>query len=328
MSLTKKQKSHLFTNLARATALDRLMVRLLLAGKLVGFYHAGGIGMAPGVAAGSFLRNDDILCPHYRTHGIASMLAKGIDLRPFVAEHMGRTSGCCKGRSSYHFCFPADHVFGLSGNLGASFTASVGYGYAVKLKRSNQVVMTCSGDGSYGEGRAHEAMLMSALWKLPVIFWCENNRIAQYTELCDMFPGEHLSKLAAGYGIPSLVIDGQDLFACGEAALHALSHAREGNGPIFVELMTLRAQEHSVGGLNHAGARARDRELMEEWIKTRDPLKLAATMMVQDGVMTQEEIERIQADAEKEAAAHEAFGDQGTKATPAIEDLLGAVYAA
>lgn len=327
MPLTREQKSRLVTNLARATALDRLMVRLLHAGKLVGFYHEGGIAMAPGVAAASFLGKDDILCPHYRAHGIPHMLAKGIDLRPYVAEHMGRTTGCCKGRSSYHFSFPSEHVFGLSGNIGASFSASVGYGYAAKLKRSGQIVVTCSGDGSYGEGRAHEAMLMSANWKLPVIFWCENNGIAQFTEISDMFPGEHVSSLAAGYGIPSVVVDGQDLFACGEAALHAISHARGGNGPIFVELMTLRAQEHSVGGLNHAGAHARNPKLMEEWRNTRDPLKLAAAAMIKDGVMTPEELERIQTDADKEAEAHETFGDQGPKAMPPIEELVGAVYA-
>jgi pyruvate dehydrogenase E1 component alpha subunit len=327
MSLSKQQKSCLFTNLARVTAVDRLMVRLLRAGKLVGFYHEGGLALAPGVAAASFLRKDDIVYPHYRAHGIAYMLPKGIDLKPYVAEHMGRTTGCCQGRSSYHFCFPDDHVFGMSGNVGANFSASIGYGYAAKLKRLGQVVVTSSGDGSYGEGRSHEAMLMCALWKLPVIFWCENNGIAQYSEIRDIFPGDHVSILAAGYGIPSLVIDGQDLFACGEAALQAITHARSGNGPIFVELMTLRAQEHAVGGLNMAGAHPRDPQLMEEWKRTRDPLKLAAKAILHDDVLTHEEIQRVLADAEKEADGLETFGDAGAKAMPSIEELLDGVYA-
>lgn len=327
MLLSKAQKSLLFTNLARAAAIDRLMVRLLRTGKLVGFYHEGGIALAPGVAATSFLGREDIVCPHYRAHGIAYLLSKGIDVRTYIAEHMGRVTGCCKGLSTFHFCYPDDHVFGLSGNVGANFPVSIGYGYAAKLKGVGQIVLTCSGEGSYGEGRAHEAMLMCALWKLPVVFWCENNGIAQYSELKDIFPGEHVSDLAAGYGIPSMVVDGQDLFACGEAALNAISHVRAGNGPIFVELMTLRAQEHAVGGLNMAGARQRDPGLMEEWRQTRDPLHLASRSVVADGLMTTAEVERVLADAEEEAQALEAFADEGAKATPSIAELLTGVYA-
>lgn len=327
MSLSRDQKLLLFTNLARVTAVDRLMVRLLRAGKLVGFYHEGGVALAPGVAAASFLRQDDIVYPHYRAHGVAYLLSKGIDIRPYVAEHMGRTTGCCKGRSSYHFCFPQHHVFGLSGNVGANFSVAIGYGYAAKLKRQSQVVVTASGDGSYGEGRAHEAMLMCALWKLPVVFWCENNGIAQYSEMRDIFPGDRVSALAAGYGIPAVVVDGQDLLACGEVALRAIAHVRSGSGPIFVELMTLRAQEHAVGGLNMAGAHPRDPKLMEEWRRTRDPLQLAAARMVADGVLTHEEVQGILRDADHLADELEAAGDAGAKALPSLEEMLHGVYA-
>lgn len=325
--LSSEQKSLLFANLARVTAVDRLMVRLLRIGKLVGFYHEGGIALAPGVGATSFLRRDDIVCPHYRGHGIAYMLPKGIDLRTYVAEHMGREAGCCRGRSSFHCCFPDDHVFALSGNVGANFPVSIGYGYAAKLKRRGQIVITSSGEGSYGEGRAHEAMLMCALWRLPVIFWCENNGIAQYSEQRDIFPGDRVSKLAAGYGIPSQVVDGQDLFACGEAALNAIAYVREGHGPIFMELMTLRAQEHAVGGLNMSGARPRDPQLMEEWKRTRDPLQLAGRALVDDGILTTADLERVLAEAERDAEALEAFGDASAKAMPSSDQLLATVYA-
>lgn len=327
MSLSRDQKLHLFRNLACATAVDRLMVRLLRAGKLVGFYHEGGIALAPGVAATSFLRQNDIVYPHYRAHGVAYLLAKGIDIQPYVAEHMGRTTGCCKGRSSYHFCFPQHHVFGLSGNVGANFSVAIGYGYAAMLKRQEQVVVTASGDGSYGEGRAHEAMLMCALWKLPVIFWCENNGIAQYSEMGDIFPGKRVSVLAAGYGIPAMVVDGQDLFACGEAALKAIAHARSGSGPIFVELMTLRAQEHAVGGLNMAGTQPRDPKLMEEWRRTRDPLQLATERVLADGMLTQEQVQDALGDADRTADELEATADAADKALPTIDAMLDGVYA-
>lgn len=327
-SLTREQKKLLFRNLVRAMALDRLMMRIIRAGRMVGFYHEGGVALAPGIAAGSFLRKDDIMWPHYRAHGIAHMLAKGLDIKRYVAEHMGREAGCCKGRSSYHWSYPEDHVFGFSGNIGANFPLSVGYGFAAKYKGAGQVVMNCSGDGSYGEGRCHEAMLMAANWKLPVIFWCENNGMAQHTSAKVLFPGPDISVLAAGYGIPSMIVDGQDLFACAEAALKVIAHVREGGGPIFVECKTLRAQEHSVGGVNYEGPNPRDPKLMEEWKSTRDPLKLAAARLIEEGLLTPEQVDQVRAEADREADEMEAFGEASPKAMPSIEELCSAIYAA
>jgi TPP-dependent pyruvate/acetoin dehydrogenase alpha subunit len=328
MALTKDQQVLLFTNLARAMALDRMMMRVIRAGRMVGFYHEGGVALAPGIAAGSFLGKDDIMWPHYRAHGLAHMLSKGIDVKLYVAEHMGRESGCCKGRSSFHLSFPADHIFGASGNIGANFPMSVGYGFAAKYKDAGQIVINCSGDGSYGEGRAHEAMLMCSNWQLPVIFWCENNGIAQHTKMSTVFPGEHISQLAAGYKIPSVIVDGQDLFALAEAALAAVKHVRSGKGPIFVECMTLRSQEHNVGGLNNEGATPRDQALMDSWKAERNPLALAAAVLLKKKVLTQDDIDRITQEAEREADEIEAFSDASPKATPSVESLMSAVYAA
>lgn len=327
MTLTIEQKKRLYVNLARSVAFDQMMMRVIKAGKMVGFYHEGGIALAPGTAAGTFLRKEDILIPHYRAHGIAHMLSKGIELTSYVAEHTGRTEGCCKGRSSFHFSYPEDHVFGTSGNIGWNFPASVGYGYASKYKKSGQVVMNCSGDGSYGEGRAHEAMLMASNWKLPVIFWCESNGIAQFTGTHEIFPGPQISSLAGGFGIPSMIIDGQDLFACAEAALQAIDHCRSGKGPIFIELMTLRAQEHNVGGLNHDGVTARDPMQMAQWKEERDPLKIARERLLVDGHCTAEELDHIWVEAEREAAAADAYCETLPKAQPSVEELEAAVYA-
>ncbi len=328
MTLTKDQRILLFTNLARAMALDRMMMRVIRSGRMVGFYHEGGVALAPGVAAGSFLKKDDTIWGHYRAHGLAHSLSKGIDVKHYVAEHMGREAGCCKGRSSFHASFPADHAFGASGNIGANFPVSIGYGFAAKYKNSGQVVMNCSGDGSYGEGRAHEAMLMCSLWQLPVIFWCENNGIAQHSALSSLFPGERISQLAAGYKMPSMVVDGQDLFACGEVALQAIDHVRGGSGPIFVECMTLRSQEHNVGGLNNDGPTPRDQALMDKWKSERNPLMLAEAALLKTKALSQEQIDLIKQEAEREADAMEAFSDASPKAMPSVESLMSAVYAA
>jgi pyruvate dehydrogenase E1 component alpha subunit len=264
---------------------------------------------------------------HYRAHGIAQMIAKKIDVKSYVAEHLGRVDGCCKGRSSFHASFPDDHVFGYSGNIGANFPACTGYGFAAKYKGTDQVVMNCSGDGSYHEGRAYEGMHMAATWGLPVIFWCENNGMAQHSALKDVFPIEDISKVAASLGIRTMTADGQNLFACGEAALKAIDHVRKGKGPIFVELKVLRAQEHNVGGLNFEGNKPRSQELMEEWKTTRDPLKLATAELLEKGILTQADIDQISADAEKEAEEIELFSEQSPRALPTIEELMADVYA-
>jgi pyruvate dehydrogenase E1 component alpha subunit len=240
---------------------------------------------------------------------------------------MGRVDGCCKGRSSFHMCFPEDHIFAASGNIGANFPISVGYGFAAKYKNQGQVVVNCSGDGSYGEGRAHEAMLMSSNWQLPVIFWCENNGIAQHSKLESLFPGERISQLAAGYKIPVLTADGQDVFACAEAALQALDHVRSGKGPIFVESFTYRSQEHNVGGLNNEGPAPRDQALMDQWKVEKDPLVLAEKVLLKKKVLILDDIESIKQAAEREADAMEAFSDDSPKATPSIESLMSTVYA-
>lgn len=327
MPLTNKQKILLFTNLARAMAADRMMMRIIRTGRMVGFYHEGGIALAPGVAAGTFLKKDDIMWAHYRAHSLAHTISKGLDIKHYIAEHMGRETGCCKGRSSFHLSYPDDHIFGASGNIGANFPVCIGYGFAAKYKDSGQIVMNCSGDGSYGEGRAHEAMLICSLWKLPVIFWCENNGIAQHSTLSSLFPGDKISQLAAGYKMPEIVVDGQDLFACAEVALKALKHVRSGKGPIFVECMTLRSQEHNVGGLNNDGPTPRDQAEMERWKAEKDPLLLAEAVLLKKKILSQDEVERIKQEAEREADAMESFSEDSPKAMPSVESLMSTVYA-
>ncbi|WP_181360587.1 thiamine pyrophosphate-dependent dehydrogenase E1 component subunit alpha [Variovorax sp. WS11] len=326
-SLSSAQMKKLHANLTRAMAYDRLFLRLLQAGKLVGFYHEGGIALAPGVAAGSFLTQQDVLWPHYRGHGVGHLLSKEIDVQPYVAEHMGREAGCCKGRSTYHWSFPQQHVFGFTGNLGAGFGLSVGWGYAALHKKSGQIVMCCSGDGAFTNGRSHEGLLLAAQHRLPVVFWCENNGMVQHSSSDDLHPMANIADLATTFGIPSRIVDGQDLFACGEAALAALAHVRAGNGPILVECKVLRAGSHSVGSVNNEGVRARSPQLMKEWRDTRDPLVLARAQLLADGVMTESEIEDVHAAAEDEVMRAEAFADSSPRATPSVEEMQSAVYA-
>ena len=326
MSLQKKQKLLLFRNLIRASEYNRMMYRRMMQGKLIGFYHPAEGAIAPGVAAASFLNKDDNLNPHHRGHGITHMISKGIDVSSFLAEHTGKDTGCYKGRSAWHFSYPEHKVYQQSGFIGHNFAPSVGWGWAAKRRKAKQVVMNCSGDGSYGEGRAHEALLMAQNWKLPIIFFCENNQMAIFSRASEMHPMEHISSLAAGYGMEAIIVDGQNVFEVAEAALKAIKKAREGGGPTFVECKTLRFNEHDIGTPDLGGWEARSKDEHAE-MREREPVHIATQIVLAEGLLSQEEIEKIRTEALQEIADVEDFADKSEIAMPSEEELLSAVFA-
>lgn len=326
MSLTSAQSITLFENLIIADHYDKILNEKMLKDELLGFYHSGEGGIAPGVAAGTFQRQDDFYWPHYRAHAIPGMVSKGIDIKRYIAEHRGKESGCCKGRTTFNPCFPDHKVSTYCGLIGLSFSPAVGWGWAAKRNGRNQIVMLCSGDGSYGQGRAHEAMLMAKNWHLPIIFWCENNGMAIYSEISERHPSENISSLAIGYDIPAIIIDGQDLFACGNAALAAIAHCREGHGPIFIESKTLRFKEHNVGVPDLAGFQPRSEQMLSE-MRKRDPVALATQHILSEKILTQVEIDKLNQDAVNEVAAAWEWADGQANSLPTEESLLTAIYA-
>ncbi|HEB27250.1 MAG TPA: thiamine pyrophosphate-dependent dehydrogenase E1 component subunit alpha [Porticoccus sp.] len=326
MSLNKEQKLTLFRNLVRASEYNKMMYRRMMQGKLIGFYHPAEGAIAPGVAAASFLNQDDNLNPHHRGHGITHMVSKGIDVSSFLAEHTGKDTGCCKGRSAWHFSYPDHKVYQQSGFIGHNFAPSVGWGWAAKRRNQGQVVMNCSGDGSYGEGRAHEALLMAQNWKLPIIFFCENNQMAIFSRASEMHPMEHISSLAAGYGMEAVVVDGQDVFEVAEVTLKAIAKARAGGGPTFLECKTLRFNEHDIGTPDLGGWEERSEQEHAE-MREREPVALATAKVLDEGILSQEEIEAIREQALAEIAAVEKFADDSEIARPSEEELMAAVFA-
>lgn len=326
MSLSKQQMVLLFTNLVRANHYDKMMYRRMMQGQLIGFYHPAQGAIAPGVGACSFLNQDDNLNPHHRGHGITHMISKGIDVSTFLAEHTGKDTGCCAGRSAWHFSYPEHKVYQQSGFIGHNFAPSVGWGWAAKRRNKGQVVMNCSGDGSYGQGRAHEAMLFAQNWKLPLIFFCENNGMAIFSSAEEMHPQEDISSLARGYGMPAEIVDGQDVFAVAEAAARAVERARSGQGPTFVECKTLRFNEHDIGTPDLKGWEDRT-EAEHEEMRQREPVYLATQRVLADGILSQEEIDAIHEAALKEIEGVEAFADESEIARPSEEELMAHVFA-
>lgn len=326
MALDIDQKKLLLTNVIRADEFNRMMYRRMMQGKLIGFYHPAEGAIAPGVAASSFLNKDDNLSPHHRGHGITHMLCKGIDIKYYLAEHTGKVTGCCQGRSAFHFSFPDDKVYMMSGFIGYNFAPAVGWGFAAKRRQTGQVVMNCSGDGSYGQGRAHEALLMAQNWKLPIIFFCENNGMSIFSTAMEMHPQPDISSLADGYGMPKSVVDGQNVFEVAEACLEAIATARSGDGPTFIEAKTLRFNEHDIGTPDLSGWEERS-ETEHESMRAREPVAIATAIALQEGWVSQADIDHLREAALAEVRGVEDFADDSEIARPSVESLMEGVFA-
>lgn len=321
MKLEREQLLKLYTNLVRARRFDRLFASLISQGKLLGFYHQAEGGEAPGVGACSFLRQDDIIWPHLRGHGLPHTIAKGIDPKYYLAEHMGKSTGYCGGVSTFHCCVPEHGLHGSAGTIGSGFPLSVGWGLAAKMNGRGQVVVSCFGDGGSNRGTLHEAFLMAANWKLPIVWVCENNQLSMYVPVEEHHPMADIASLAPGYGMPFAVVDGQDVIAVAEAVLSAVERARAGKGPSFIECKTARYHEHDIGMPDLVGTKPRTEEEIAK-LRERDPLKLCRDRLMAEGSLSPDDVERIDREVTAEIEAAERFAEESPVPDPAILDEI------
>lgn len=317
MQFEKEQLLILYTNLVRARKYDRLFASLLSQGKLLGFYHQGEGGEAPGVGACSFLRVDDFVWPHLRGHGLPHLIAKGADPKYYLAEHAGKSTGTSRGVSTFHGYAPEVGMYGTAGTVGSGFPVSVGYGLAAKMNGRGQVVVSCFGDGTSNRGTLHEAFLMAANWKLPIVWVCENNQLSMYVPADEHHPMEDIASLAPGYGMPFEIVDGQDVIAVAEAVLVAVERARAGDGPSFVECRTVRYHEHDIGMPDLVGTEPRTEEEIAK-LRTRDPVDLCRKRLIAEGVLTPKDVERIDRAVVAELEAAVQFVEESPMPDPAI----------
>lgn len=316
MKLKKEQLVKLYTNLVRARKLDELIVNGMAEGK-VGFYHSGQGEEAVAVGGCTFLNKDDYIYAHHRSQGSAHAISKGVSAGRFVAEFYGKATGTCCGLSSFHVADPEVGVFGIGGTIGSAFPLSLGWGLAAKKKGKKQVVVCFFGDGSSNRGTFHEAMNMAAMWKLPIVWVCANNGIAQFMPIKDAYPKENIADLAYGYGIPGVVVDGQDVIAVHEAVQAAVERARAGQGPTLIECKTFRYRSHVEGMPDISHAELRPAEEIEAW-KKKDPIKLFAAKLLEQGVLTQADIVRIDKEAEAEMKEADRFAMESPVPEPSF----------
>ena len=242
------------------------MRELYSAARIRGFLHlyVGEEAVATGVLAA--LDDDDAVVSTYRDHGHA--LARGVPVDSIMAEMFGRETGCSRGRGGSMHIFDRDRRF-VGGNavVGAGLPLAVGLALADRMQGRNRVTACFFGDGAAAEGEFHEAMNLAALWRLPVLFCCENNLYAMGTRLTHEHAQTDLALRAASYGMIASPVDGMDVLAVEQAAVRAVAEIRSGAGPAFLELRTYRFRAHSM----YDPDRYRPKEEIAAW-KERDPI--------------------------------------------------------
>ena len=294
-------------------------VELYSAAKIRGFLHVA-IG-EEAVAAGAMraLAADDNVVATYREHGHA--LLRGVPMESIMAEMYGKREGCSRGRGgSMHLFDAARRFFGGNAIVGGGMPLAVGLALADRLQGRARITACFFGEGAMAEGAFHESLNLAALWKLPVLFCCENNLYAMGTALARSQSQTDLRAKAAAYGVVALRVDGQDVVAVHDETLAAARHVREAGGPCFVEYRTYRFRAHSM----FDPELYRDKAEVEAW-KTRGPLHSFTARLKAEGKLTEEEFLAMDAQALDEVARAVAFAEAGT--WEPVEDLSKDVVA-
>lgn len=282
MSLTQAQQLEAYRRMVRIRRFEEEGTRLYRAGKIPGAYHASIGQEAAIVGACMALRDEDYITGTHRSHG--HPIGKGAKLDALMAELMGKATGICKGRGgSMHLADGSVGILGESAIVGGGIPLAAGAALSAQLRGTDQVSLSFFGDGAVNQGTFHESINMAAVWKLPVIFFCENNRYAITTSVERSHGQPDIAKRAPGYGIPGVIVDGQDLVAVHEATDAAVQRARRAEGPTLIEAKTYRFDEHQVN-LSIIGEPYRAKAEVEHYIAERDPLVIYKRLLLSKGI--------------------------------------------
>lgn len=293
--------------------------KLFEANKLPGFLHlyVGEEAVATGVC--SALKVNDQITSTHRGHG--HLIAKGGDVKKMMAELFGKATGYCKGQGgSMHISDYSTGILGANGIVGAGIPIATGAAFAFKYKGEDNVAVSFFGDGASNRGTFHEALNMASAFKLPVIFICENNLYGISVDSRHVNAAKDVADRAVGYNMPGVIVDGNDVEAVYEAAAAAVARARAGEGPTLIECKTWRHLGHYVGDPDDY----RTEEEKAEWLK-RDPIPATAAKLLEAGVCTQADLDKISDDAD--ALITEAVAEAESAPYPEASALLEDIYA-
>lgn len=291
---------------------------LYKAGEIRGFLHLYIGEEAVAVGVNQALTPEDAVVATYREHGNA--LVRGLPLDAVMAEMYGKATGCSRGRGgSMHLFDVGRRFYGGNAIVGGGLPLAIGIALADRMRGRERVTACFFGDGAMAEGEFHECMNLAALWQLPVLFCCENNRYAMGTALERTHAQTDLAVRAASYGMPAWPVDGMDVLAVEHAGRLAAETVREGGGPHFLELRTYRFRTHSL----YDPGRYRDKAEVAQW-KKRDPIESLLSRMRGDDELSDADLEAI----EVEISAGLEASVAAAKSAPAepVEDLTRFVY--
>jgi len=308
----------MYKTMLKIRKFEQVAMNTFAEGKIPGFVHLyiGEEAVATGVCAN--LKDSDYITSTHRGHG--HILAKGGDLKFMMAELFGKATGYCKGKGgSMHIADATKGILGANGIVGAGHNIAVGAGLSAQYRGTDQVCVCFFGDASTNQGTFHESLNMASVWKLPVVFVCENNLYG-----ISMSQNRHqaikdVADRGVAYNVPGIVVDGNDVFAVYEAAEEAIKRAREGKGPTLIECKTYRHRGHFEGD----PCVYKPTEEQEEWL-AKDPIPRFEKYLVENEILTEERLKEVQDKVESQI--DEAVDFANNSPYPELESVLEDVY--
>jgi pyruvate dehydrogenase E1 component alpha subunit len=320
-SQTPSGRAHpvqLLKDMLRIRRFEEKCAELYSAGKIRGFLHLYIGEEAVAVGAMRALTSEDAVVATYREHGHA--LARGIPATVLMAEMYGKREGCSRGRGGSMHVFDATmRFYGGNAIVGGGLPLAVGLALADKMQNRGRVTACFFGDGAVAEGEFHESLNLAALWKLPVLFLCENNLYAMGTRIERALSQTDVRLKAEGYGMAAESVDGMDVLAVEDATRRATEAVRRGAGPSFLELRTYRFRAHSM----FDPELYRDKAEVESW-KQRDPVALLEARLTRESALDQPTVAALQSEVSQEIAAAVQFAEAGT--WEPVTELMKDVY--
>ena len=293
----------IYRQMVKIRAFEDQANQLYLAAKMPGLTHMYSGEEAVAVGICEALRITDKITSTHRGHG--HCVAKGADFKLMFCELLGRAEGYCGGKGgSMHIADQANGNLGANAIVGGSAGIATGAALSARMRGTDEVTVCFFGDGATAQGLLYETMNMAALWKLPVIYACENNGYSEYTPTADIAAGS-ITARAEAMGIAAFKVDGQDVLAVNALAERLVARARRGEGPFFIELETYRYMGHHVGDINREYYRPKAEE--ELWKTTRDPINLFGAWLAGQGIASHADLTAIRATITAEAEAAVAY---------------------
>lgn len=319
MGIAKDRYLFMLERMLKIRHFEERVRELFAAGELPGFVHLylGQEAVAVGVCA--TLRHDDLITSTHRGHG--HILAKGGEMKYMMAELYGKATGYNKGKGgSMHIAWPELGILGANGLVGMGIPIATGAAFTARYKRNGRVVACFFGDGATNEGAWHESLNLAAVFELPIIYVCENNLYAVGTRQSAVRRVEDIADRAAAYGMPGVVVNGNDVLAVYLAAVEAVERARSGGGPTLIECKTYRWRPHFEGEPDTYRPPAE----VEEWTR-QEPIAPFRAMLIERGIVTNDEVDEIEKGILAELDEAVAFARQSPFPKP--EAALGDLWA-